>query len=95
MASNVAKETLNIRIKKETRDKLVALADSTGRTQTFLVEEALEAFCDLHAWQVAAIQEGIRAVKEGRVTPHEEVKSHWEQKLQSLDAELTREPSMV
>lgn len=76
------KEMVTFRINKATKEKLVSLADVTGRSQTFLVEEALEAFCDLHAWQVTAIQEGILAVDEGRITSHEEVKRYWEQKLE-------------
>jgi len=72
---------LNVRIKQELRDKLNALAEATGRTQTYIVEEALESFYDLHAWQIAAIEEGIRAVDEGDVTSHEDVKSYWESKL--------------
>jgi RHH-type transcriptional regulator, rel operon repressor / antitoxin RelB len=83
-SSENPKEMLTVRIRKDVRDKLACLVHATGRSQTFLVEEALEVFCDLNAWQINAIQEGILAIEEGRVIPHEDVKQHWEQKLENL-----------
>jgi RHH-type transcriptional regulator, rel operon repressor / antitoxin RelB len=76
----VIKEMLTVRIRKSVRDKLLSLAEATGRSQTYLVEEALETFCDLNVWQISAIYEGISALDEGRITSHEDLKTQWERK---------------
>ncbi|MEB3287878.1 MAG: ribbon-helix-helix protein, CopG family [Vampirovibrionales bacterium] len=80
------KEMVTFRIRKNLKDKLTELAKVTGRSQTYLTEAALEAYCDLQMWQVAAVAEGIKAAESGEVSSHETVKRYWESKLEnSLD----------
>ena len=86
MATNYSevREPVSFRFKKSINDKLNALSESTGRSKTFLAEEALETYCDLQSWQVEAIQEGIRAADAGELTPHKTVKAKWEKKLENI-----------
>ena len=75
------KETVTFRMTRGTKDKLSKLADATGRARSFLVEEAVQSFCDLNAWQVEAVQEGLDALERGEVISHDTIKRKWEQKL--------------
>jgi len=67
------KEFISFRLRKGLKQKLTQLAEVTGRSQTFLAEEALEAYCDLQEWQITAIKRGIEASNEGRVMTTEQV----------------------
>jgi RHH-type rel operon transcriptional repressor/antitoxin RelB len=67
------KELVSFRLRKSLKAKLASLSRATGRSQTFLAEEAIEAYCDLQSWQMAAIHEGIQDADEGRLHSTEEV----------------------
>ena len=71
--SKPEKAFISFRFKKSLKDKLAALSEATGRSQTFLAEEALEAYCDLQAWQIAHIQQGIADADAGLLYTTEEV----------------------
>lgn len=84
--STVDKELVSFRFEPALKQQLASLATATGRSQTFLVEEALKHYCDLQSWQVAAIQEGIRSADAGEGIPHDQIRRKWEKKLaDSLD----------
>ena len=70
-------EQFSLRLKPETKARLQELAEATGRSKSFLAQDAIEKYLDLEAWQIRAIQEGLKAVDEGRVIPYEEVKKKW------------------
>jgi RHH-type transcriptional regulator, rel operon repressor / antitoxin RelB len=72
------KELVSFRLRKELKRKLAALAEATGRSQTFLAEEALESYCDLHHWQVQAIREGIEDADKGNLHTTADVLEHLE-----------------
>lgn len=77
------KELVSFRFRKSLKQKLASLAEATGRTQTFLAEEALEQYCELHQWQVEAIQRGIRSADAGELYTKEEALKklmEWEMK---------------
>ena len=52
---------------EDTADKLDELAKATGRSKAFIAIEAIEKYCELEAWQISAIQQGIRDVDEGKI----------------------------
>lgn len=78
------KELVSFRFQKALKQKLAQLAEATGRSQTFLAEEAIAQYCDLHNWQVEAIHEGLKAAEDGRLVAHEEIREKWKLKRENL-----------
>jgi predicted transcriptional regulator len=74
------KEPVSFRIKKKLKEELAMLSESTGRSQTFLVEEALQEYIDLNIWQIEAIKEGLKAANNGELFTTEEVLERLEKK---------------
>lgn len=72
------KEAVSFRLKKQIKNDLLKLAETTGRSQTFLVEEALQDYINLNMWQINAIQEGIKSAEDGNLYSTEEVLKHLE-----------------
>ena len=62
------------RVSPELKAKLEALARRTRRSESYLAREALAAFVEINAWQVATIDKRLAELKNGGETvPHEEV----------------------
>ncbi|MGR3219727.1 MAG: CopG family ribbon-helix-helix protein [Candidatus Anammoxibacter sp.] len=78
------KELVSFRFHKTLKRKLANLAEATGRSQTFLAEEAIKQYCELQSWQVEAISKGIEAAENGRFVSHEKIKEKWELKRENL-----------
>jgi RHH-type transcriptional regulator, rel operon repressor / antitoxin RelB len=73
--------TLTVRLSKEAKAKLEALAESTSRSQNYLAAEAIAAYVDENAWQIEAIQEAIAEADRGEASyAHEEVMSYLERR---------------
>jgi RHH-type rel operon transcriptional repressor/antitoxin RelB len=69
--------TITARIPKTLREELEALARSTGRNKNTLVADALRRFVDLQRWQIAQIEEGIRAADAGEFATDDEMNALW------------------
>ncbi|MEO5330159.1 MAG: ribbon-helix-helix protein, CopG family [Magnetococcus sp. THC-1_WYH] len=54
---------LSARIRDDLKDGLSKLVESTGRTQSFLTNEALRQYLEQEAWQIQAIQEVVQEVE--------------------------------
>ncbi len=83
--------TLSVRISDDLKDGLSRLAESTGRTKSFLANEALRQYLEQEAWQVQTIQETVQEVEtasEDDFIEHEKVDS-W---LASWGSEDEMEP---
>jgi RHH-type transcriptional regulator, rel operon repressor / antitoxin RelB len=80
--------TLSIRVDETAKARLQALAESTGRSSSFLAAEALDTYLDLQEWQVAAIKKGIESLDKHGGVPHAEVKA-WVESW-GTDKELPR-----
>ena len=74
------KESVSFRLKKQIKNDLATLSETTGRSQTFIVEEALQEYIDLNMWQINAINEGIKSAEEGKLLSTEEVLERLEKK---------------
>ena len=59
------KDTVTFRIDAEKRATLDRLARTMDRDRSHLLNEAVDAFLDVHAWQIAHIEEGLRQAKAG------------------------------
>jgi predicted transcriptional regulator len=53
--------------------KVTALATALDRPRAWVIEQAVADFVAVQEWQLAAIDEGLRAADAGRVVPHEDV----------------------
>jgi RHH-type transcriptional regulator, rel operon repressor / antitoxin RelB len=65
--------TLTLRLDRLTSRRLARLASSTDRTRSRLAAEAITRYLDEQAWQVEAIEEGVRAADAGELVTHAEV----------------------
>ena len=73
----MASEQFSLRLHKETKCKLEELAKATGRTKAFLAQDAIEKYLEFEAWQIRAVQDGIKAVDAGKTVSLEDVKKSW------------------
>lgn len=71
----MAKETISVRLDRETLDRLSTMAKATGRTRGTLMTHAIEKYVENEAWQVAAIQDAIDELERGEadLAEHEDV----------------------
>jgi RHH-type transcriptional regulator, rel operon repressor / antitoxin RelB len=66
-------KTLNIRLPEATHVRLTQLTKSTGRTKSFLAVEALNAYLDQQAWQIAEVTQGMLEANRGEFASDEEM----------------------
>ena len=73
----MASEQFSLRLPKETKSRLEELAHATGRTKAFLAIDAIEKYLDIEAWQISAIQDGIKDIDNNDSVSIEDVKKDW------------------
>lgn len=76
---------VTVRVKPDIADRLEKLAESMDRSKSYLAAEAIEEYLAIHEWQVQAIKEGIAAVDRGETISFDEVKKHWEKRVEDSD----------
>jgi predicted transcriptional regulator len=69
----MSEETISVRIASDKKAALDAIAAESGRDLAAVIEEALAAYLDLHAWQDAHIREGLRHADAGEFASQAEV----------------------
>jgi RHH-type transcriptional regulator, rel operon repressor / antitoxin RelB len=74
-AEAMTKETISVRIPSEKKAALDAIAAQTDRDVSLVIEEAVNAYLDLHAWQRAHIGEGVRQADAGEFASEAEVRA--------------------
>ena len=66
--------TITVRLTPELSEKLDALARDAKRSKSYLASEAIAAYVEINAWQVARIKEALDEVRSGAPgVPHAEV----------------------
>lgn len=65
---------LSIRVDDDQKDRLEALAKSTGRSRSFLAADAIREYLDANEWQVAGVKAAIRSIDEAGGVPHGKVR---------------------
>lgn len=58
--------SLSFRTEEKTREQLDRIAESLDRNRNWVVNDAIEAYIDIHRWQLEHIEQGIRDTKAGR-----------------------------
>jgi len=68
--------TLSVRIDRDTKNQLEALAKRARRSKSFLAAEAIAAYVEAESWQLDEIHAGLQDLDKGRVVAHRDV-SKW------------------
>ncbi|MCH7796115.1 MAG: ribbon-helix-helix protein, CopG family [Proteobacteria bacterium] len=61
---------LSLRISEDKARRIEALAKATDRPKSWLLEQALDAYLESQAWQVARIERGLSEVRRGQAVAH-------------------------
>ena len=72
--SNPNTQAISFRIKTEKIRRLERLAEATDRPRSWHLEQALDAYLENQAWQIAHIEEGVADADAGRTLPHERIR---------------------
>jgi RHH-type rel operon transcriptional repressor/antitoxin RelB len=62
----MAREIMTVRVEPRTRKALDGIATVLDRDRTYVVNQALEAYIDVHQWHIDHIQQGLREAKAGK-----------------------------
>lgn len=71
MSSN--EKTISFRAVAEKIEALDSLAAAQERPRSYLINEAIANYIELHAYQDALVRKGLAEMRKGRVVSHEEV----------------------
>lgn len=66
-------KTISFRADPETIDALDSLAAAQDRPRSYLINEAITNYIELHAYQDELVRKGLEEARRGRVVSHEEV----------------------
>jgi predicted transcriptional regulator len=97
------KETVTFRIDADTRAALDRLTATTDRDRGSLINDAVEAYLDVHNWQVTHIETGLAQAESGAFASEADVAALWKPvcgrpsgcKGWKRDSDLVREQSCV
>ena len=70
----MSSETLTIRVESADKQRLEALAASTGRSRSFLASEAIGEYLRVNEWQVAGIRQAMETLDRGESIDHAAMK---------------------
>jgi predicted transcriptional regulator len=71
----MSEETISVRIGSGKKAALDAIAVQRGHDLSFVIDEALDAYLELHAWQLKHIEEGMRQADAGEFATEDEVRA--------------------
>jgi predicted transcriptional regulator len=66
-------KTISFRAVVEKIDALDSLAAAQDRPRSYLINEAITNYIELHAYQEALVRKGLEEMRKGRVMSHDEV----------------------
>ena len=69
----MAKATVTFRTEADTGAALDRLASVLDRDRSYLINEAVEAFLPVHAWQIDHIADGLRPAEAGEFADEQKV----------------------
>ena len=70
---STAEKTISFRADAEKIDTLDSLAAAQDRPRSYLINEAITSYIELHAYQDALVRKRLEEMRKGRVAGHEEV----------------------
>lgn len=75
--------TVSTRVNEELSTQLDQLSQSLGRTRSWVLHQALEAYLASEQEFLASVQQGLDDVAQGDVVDHVDVMADWSQHKQS------------
>jgi predicted transcriptional regulator len=66
-------KTISFRALAEKINALDALAAAQDRPRSYLINEAITNYIELHAYQDALVRKGLEEMRKGQVVSHEEI----------------------
>jgi predicted transcriptional regulator len=76
-----AEKTISFRAESDKIDALDSLAVAQDRTRSYLINEAIGNYIELHAYQDALVRKGLDDLKKKRLISHEEVMKRLRKKI--------------
>jgi len=69
----MGKQTITFRVDAQKRKALDAIAAGLDRDRSYILNEAIENYLEVHQWQLAHIKEGLRQADAGEFAKDSEV----------------------
>jgi len=66
-------KTISFRLAPDKKNALDAIATVLDRDRTYVLNEAIDAYIEVHQWQIAHIKEGLRQANAGKFASSREV----------------------
>ncbi len=67
-------DMVTFRLKPDKKKALDAIATSLDRDRSYVLNEAIDNYLELHRWQVEHIRQGLREAAAGRFVPEAKVR---------------------
>ena len=74
----MAKETIAFRLDENKRAALDAIAQSLDRDRSYILNEAIDAYLEVHQWQLEEIKKAVAEADEGKFASDEKVNSFFD-----------------
>ncbi|MGI0488792.1 CopG family ribbon-helix-helix protein [Pantanalinema rosaneae CENA516] len=71
----MSKENVTFRLDSEKRAALDAIAAGMDRDRSYLINEAISLYLEMHQWQIEEIQQGLAEADAGDFATEEEVQA--------------------
>lgn len=71
----MSKENITFRIDSDKKATLDVIAAGINRDRSYVLNEAIEAYIEMHQWQIKEIEKGIAEADAGDFASDEEVKA--------------------
>ncbi len=74
----MAKETIAFRLDEDKRVALDAIAQSLDRDRSYVINEAIENYLEVHQWQIEEIKKAIAEADAGKFASEEKVNNFFD-----------------
>ena len=68
------KQTISFRVNSDKVNALDALAETLDRDRSYLLNEAVDSYLEVHQWQLEQIRKGLQQANSRRLLGHSKVK---------------------
>jgi predicted transcriptional regulator len=68
-------KTISFRVESSKKEALDAAASALDRDRTYVLNKAIDAYLEVHRWQVEHIREGLRQANAGEFATESEMKA--------------------